>query len=90
MREKKNVFRYFIEEYYGDPENSFTLKTAWTKETLNYVAEDAAEDFYHNHDGWESTWPLNFVILDEDFNELGKFVVNMEAVPSFLAYKHEE
>jgi hypothetical protein len=53
------------------------------------MAEDAAQDYFDNHDGWESTWPLTFVILDEDLNELGSFVVEMEAVPQFWATKKQ-
>lgn len=77
----KNIFRYFVES------ETFTLKTQWNTNTLYHVAEDAAQDYFDNHDGWESSWPLTFVILDEDFNELGQFVVDMEAVPSFFVTK---
>jgi len=52
-----------------------------------YIAEDAAQDYFDNHDGWESTWPLTFIILDENLNELGQFVIEMEAVPQFWATK---
>ena len=78
---EKNIFRYFVE---GE---TFTLRTPWDINTLEYVAEDAAQDYFDNHDGRESSWPLAFAIFDESFNELGRYVVDMEAVPQFWAIK---
>ena len=52
---------------------------------LSWAAEMAAEDYHTNHDGWESTWPLTFVILNDELNELGRFSVDREAVPHFHA-----
>lgn len=47
---------------------------------------DAAEDYWNNHDGWESGWPLDFAIYEsEDGQELGVFKVEMETVPEFSA-----
>jgi hypothetical protein len=33
---------------------------------LRDVAVDAAEDFHGNHDGWESVWPLDFLIYESE------------------------
>ena len=49
------------------------------------VAEAAAEDFYHQRDGWECAWPLVFAVYDEDDTCLGSWVVEMVVNPSFRA-----
>ena len=80
--------KYYIDDYDGSPEDSYTVpKCVWGKDHLEYVAEEAAEDYHRNHDGWESEWPLVFVILDDDLTELGRFSVSREAVPQFHATK---
>ncbi len=47
-------------------------------------AEECAEHYHDNHDGWESVWPLDVTLYDGDEN-LGTFVVEMEAEPIFTA-----
>lgn len=42
-----------------------TVETVWTEEDLEYVVQEAAEDFHANHDGWESSWPLQISILKD-------------------------
>lgn len=80
--------KYYIEDYEGSPEDSYSLPNCkWDSKDLDYVAEDAAENYHSYHDGWESSWPLTFVILDDDLNELGRFSVDREAVPQFHASK---
>lgn len=53
-----------------------------------YIAEEAAEDYYENHDGWESSWPLKIEVFS-GFRSLGKFLVCIEHVPSFSAEELE-
>ncbi len=84
--QKRKRFKYFIDDQSG-PEDAWTLKTRWDARNLDYVAEDAAEDYHSRHDGWEDSWPLTFVILDEELNELGRFSVERETVPQFHAEK---
>jgi hypothetical protein len=50
------------------------------------LAQVAAEDFHSHHDGWECSWPLDFVILREDGSEVGRYIVERETVPEFFAY----
>ena len=47
-------------------------------------AVDAAENFWDNHDGWECSWPLDFVIY-QDGEEKGTFSVEVESSPTFSA-----
>lgn len=51
------------------------------------LAKTAADDFHSNHDGWECSWPLEFVILREDGSEVGTYSVEREAEPVFYAYE---
>jgi hypothetical protein len=51
---------------------------------LRILAQQAADDYHHEHDGWESSWPLVFVLYHEG-RELGKFDVERETVPQFVA-----
>jgi hypothetical protein len=80
--------KYYVSDYSG-PEDAYELKTHWSGNSL-FAAEEAAEHFHDNHDGWESTWPLVFVLLDDDLNELGRFSVDREAVPHFIAMRITE
>lgn len=55
---------------------------------LELAASECAEDYYHDHDGWEcSGWNegIGFTLWRNDGERLGDFTVSMEAVPSFRA-----
>lgn len=59
-----------------------------TARDLRDVAIDAAEDYHSHHDGWESVWPLEFVIYDaEDGDPIARFEVERETVPTFHAWE---
>lgn len=80
------AFRYSA--YDEDFENSFKIEGEHLDaDDLGYVAEECAEDYHGNHDGWEAGWPLDFFIFDEEGKLLGKFEVNREAQPVFTAYE---
>lgn len=49
------------------------------------VAEQAAEDYHDNHDGWEDGWPVK-INLHDPFKELiASFDVDLESAPIFSA-----
>lgn len=49
-------------------------------------AEACAEDYFHNHDGFEANWPLTFAIFDGFAGpEIGRWEVALEYEPSFNA-----
>lgn len=57
---------------------------------LRDVAMDAAEDYHANHDGWESIWPLVFIIYEsEEGPEIARFDVEREVEPHFYAWERE-
>lgn len=61
----------------------------FTEEHAEWAAEDAAEDYHGNRDGWECEWPLTFKLRDENGRDLGAWEVAMEVVPSFSAAKRD-
>jgi hypothetical protein len=85
----KNAFKYKVNESEFD-KWAFDLETIWDKENLPGVAEDAADDFHSNHDGWENSWPCEFYIFDVDGNLLGVYVVERESSPIFIASEKKE
>lgn len=53
----------------------------------DYDAQECAEQYYHEHDGWEDTWPIMLGMKDtEDGPVIQMYKVEMEAVPHFSAY----
>ena len=83
--------KYYVDDH-GTIEDAEMIPDCDCSETtagLAWAAEYAAEDYHSNHDGWEATWPLTFVVLDDELNELGRFSVDREAVPQFHASKIE-
>lgn len=54
-----------------------------------YLAEKAADDYFDNYDGWESSWPMDIEIFS-DGKSLGIFSVDMETAPQFNATKKPE
>lgn len=51
---------------------------------LEDLAEQMAEDYCDNHDGWElKDWPYVFYIWDENEKFMGAVNVNMEYLPSY-------
>ena len=82
--------RRIYEYQYGTCDTGSTpyyeLRCIWGPDDLEYLAEEAAEDYFNNHDGWESSWPLTFTIF-QDEKKIGQIVVDMETVPRFHAHR---
>lgn len=49
------------------------------------LAMICGRDFFHEHDGWEASWPIPFQLFDSDGMPSGTFSVDMEAEPQFIA-----
>jgi hypothetical protein len=55
-------------------------------ELLADVAQDCAADFHSERDGWEARWPLTlYLYASKDGPEVGRFEVDREYEPSFIA-----
>ncbi len=64
------------------------LETAWDNDDDydDRIAEDAAVDYYNNHDGQDAVWPLDIEVF-YDGQSIGKFLVSLEFRPIFSATK---
>jgi len=62
----------------------YEVKTHYPEESAEYIAEDAAEDYHSNHDGWESSWPVKIEVFNGT-RSLGVFEVEREMEPVFRA-----
>lgn len=49
-----------------------------------WVAEASAEDFFHNHDGWECCWPMVFTLY-EGQTLFGKYSIDVVSQPHFYS-----
>lgn len=79
------TYHYTVDERgMSFPDDVFKFKSEFRPDDPEWIAEDAAEDFHSNHDGWESSWPVTIEISYEG-KILGRFSVDMEARPHFTA-----
>ena len=70
----------------ADGEESFYEFETTEDDFDRFTAQEVAQDYYDNHDGWEASWPLEFSLHEtEGGAELARFVVEMEAEPVFYA-----
>ena len=81
---------YQVEEWghCDDPADWIECDTACTSlSDGRWIAQDCAKDLFHNHDGWEASWPLTILVYDAPYEEglMGKFLVDLETVPEFYA-----
>lgn len=70
------------------PFNAESIDSIWDldDDELEETAAEAASDYFDNHDGWESKWPLTFELF-LDGKSLGTFRVKQETMPVFRAEK---
>lgn len=87
------IYRVSGSEYDVEIESS----PAWFKLDLSdgrdrrRAAVRCADDFHYNHDGWESSWPIELEILGGPAGSvLGRFEIEREVVPEFTASEIEE
>lgn len=75
---------YSVEEICD--ESVYAMNASWD-EIDRLVAQECADDYHHNHDGWEcQSWPYTFALREsEDGPIVARFTVDREAVPSFTA-----
>lgn len=83
-RPNGNFYEYSVEPY----DDRYSFESKFTADSKHWLAEDAAEEFFHEHDGWESKWPLVFNVYDDD-RHLGRYSVDVEHQPHFSATRME-
>ncbi|MDX7989189.1 hypothetical protein FE392_18050 [Xenorhabdus sp. 12] len=68
----------------NEPSDRFELENTGWEGYPRYLAEECAEDYYSNHDGWERNWPITIHVFS-DGNHIGEFSVELESEPVFSA-----
>lgn len=76
--------KYYVEEHSG-PEDAFDYPKNLDDRWDRYTAQDLAQDYHNEHDGWESSWPLTFVLLDDDGTKKARYSIEREVEPVFYA-----
>jgi len=76
-------YEYILPEH-GEEYPTDALEFTASHVSHEYIAEDAAEWFHHNNDGWDYDWPVVIEIF-KNAKSLGKFDVERESVPQFNA-----
>lgn len=66
-------------------ESRYKFGSSWDRDSPEYLAEDAADNFHHLHDGWECDWPLTFRVFDTDGQKIGDFEIDRDMSPVFSA-----
>jgi hypothetical protein len=82
-------YYYLVTDYDDDINEAFPIDSSFHEGWEECLAKECAEDFWDHHDGWESNWPMTFKLFDANKNELGTYIVDMEAEPTFSAKKME-
>ena len=79
-------YRYSAGDHpnYHTPDSRYELPRGQCLYTEDWrlVATDLADDYYSNHDGWESNWPVHFRIY-KDGECVWKGDVEREMEPAF-------
>jgi hypothetical protein len=83
--------RYYPIEHDANAEfdDAYECETDHDTEFDDWMAEDCADDYHSNHDGWESRWPITFRIWMESGEVLGDYHVEREYEPVFRAHRKE-
>ena len=77
-----NVWFYSVPETSGDLRHRYES----SHRDRGFVAEECADQYFAECDGWDDTWPLVFVLFEtEEGPEVARFTVEREDVPTFNA-----
>lgn len=77
---------YSIEEQ--DPDGIDRFPLVARVEADSFGAQMCAEDYYHNHDGWDSRWPQTVVLYESETGPaIAKYLVSLDTTPVFYAQK---
>lgn len=77
-------YKYIVEDFCETLDDAETFSSNWDISVdPGRVAEDAAQNLFEYHDGWETSWPLVFAIFSVTGYRLGRFRVELEHQPAF-------
>lgn len=86
------MYKYYIPDHGETPESARNIPdsdTYYNDEGAD-IAGLAAEYEHNSCDGWEAEWPLEFVILDKEDNEIGRYTVEREYSPEFSVFRKDK
>ncbi|PHM46550.1 hypothetical protein [Xenorhabdus miraniensis] len=62
----------------SDPTDRYELENpTWDDSYPDYLAEECANDYYANHDGWEDYWPIEITVFN-DGESIGTFSIKLK------------
>jgi len=74
---------FWIENYGGTIDDAEEFEIKWFNGDIESATSKYAEHYHNNRDGWESSWPLEFSVADENGKFLGRVSVEREMEPVF-------
>jgi hypothetical protein len=69
----------------SDQRFSFPKDQKTYGENWSLIADELAQDYFDNHDGWESSWPQSLRIWKGE-EQVAAFNIEMEREPVFYCY----
>jgi len=75
--------KYYIKEYGETAGDAHALPGCYLDHDF-ISAMGAAENFWHERNGWVCSWPITFTLVDDAGGE-SDWAVEMETAPSFNA-----
>lgn len=82
----RTVQYYVLPPNPEDEINIRTCETLWDRGCSAAVAEDCARHFYQDQGGMWEHWPIKLVVMYGGV-VLGKFEVDRDSVPEFIAIR---
>jgi hypothetical protein len=81
------MLKYYILEHGETIEDAREVPKAGDEESTTHYwfVLNAARYHYDNEDGWESSWPLTFVIINGKNQEVAKYAIELDFSPNFYA-----
>ncbi len=71
--------------WYSTSDSKTRYELIGSERPLSDVAVDAVDDYHGQHDGWESIWPLDFLIYEtEEGQRWLDLRLSVRLCPSFL------
>lgn len=74
----EKAFPYFWIPSHGETFETSDSFASNHSDDLRYAAEEYAEHYHDNRDGWECSWPISFTVARPDGLVLGTVEVDRE------------
>ena len=83
-------YKFTVVDHDEELKDATTFESVWGENDGRKLAEDAAEHAHYHCDGWEWSYPKIFNIYTMDDKHIGRFSVEREAQPVFIAVPDKE